>query len=149
MRPVCCAGCRAAVEWIDQLGLGDYYRLRTSMAPKPVADPAGLDAWHRDEIARHVVRELAGGRHETMLLIEGLRCTGCVWLIERALGAVPGVIEVTVNASARRARVVWRIGTATLRQLLEVLSRAGYNARPLDAPPSEEPTEAVEEDESS
>ena len=28
-----------------------------------------------------------------MLLIEGVRCTGCVWLIERALLGVPGVID--------------------------------------------------------
>ena len=28
-RSVCCQGCGAAVEWIVQLGLGDYYRLRT------------------------------------------------------------------------------------------------------------------------
>jgi Cu2+-exporting ATPase len=132
-RPVCCQGCRAAVEWIDQLGLGDYYRLRTEAAPRPRADDAGRDAWQRPEIARHVVRELPGLRCETMLLVDGVRCTGCVWLIERALRAVPGVEDATVNPAARRARVVWRAGEATLPQLLEVLSRAGYHARPLDA----------------
>ena len=132
-RPVCCHGCRAAVEWIDQLGLGDYYRLRTEAAPRPRADDAGRDAWQRPEIARHVVRELPGLRCETMLLVDGVRCTGCVWLIERALRAVPGVEDATVNPAARRARVVWRAGEATLPQLLEVLSRAGYHARPLDA----------------
>ena len=132
LRPVCCHGCRAAVEWIVQLGLIDYYRLRTVAAPKPRTDDAGLDAWQRPEIARHVVREIPGGRCETMLLVEGLHCTGCVWLIERALLAVPGVVDATVNASARRARVAWRAGEASLPQLLEVLSRAGYRARPLD-----------------
>ena len=49
-----------------------------------------LDAWQRPEIARHVVRDLPGGQSEAMLLIEGVRCTACVWLIERALlGALP------------------------------------------------------------
>ncbi|HWK52929.1 MAG TPA: heavy metal translocating P-type ATPase metal-binding domain-containing protein, partial [Hyphomicrobiales bacterium] len=35
---VCCHGCRAAAEWIDQLGLRDYYRLRSEPAARP--DPA-------------------------------------------------------------------------------------------------------------
>ena len=35
---VCCQGCRAAAEWIDQLGLGDYYRLRSA----PAGRAAGL-----------------------------------------------------------------------------------------------------------
>ena len=132
-RPVCCAGCRAAAEWISQLGLGDYYRLRTAPAPKPRVEDLRLDAWQQPEIARHVVRELPGGRCETMLLVEGLSCTGCTWLIERALGALPGVAGASVNAAARRARVVWRVGETTLPQVLDALSRAGYRARPLDA----------------
>lgn len=34
-RALCCHGCRAAAEWIEQLGLADYYRLRTEPAQKP------------------------------------------------------------------------------------------------------------------
>jgi Cu2+-exporting ATPase len=130
--PVCCTGCRAAAEWISELGLGDYYRLRTAPAPKPAGDPA-QDAWRRPEIARFVVRELPGGRCETMLLVDGLRCSGCVWLIERALRALPGVIEASANVVARRARVVWRADESTLPAVLDAFSRAGYRALPLDA----------------
>jgi Cu2+-exporting ATPase len=129
---VCCTGCRAAAEWIGQLGLGDYYRFRTAPAPKPAPDQ-GREAWQRPEIARYVVRELPGGRCETMLLVDGLRCSGCVWLIERALGALPGVTEASANALARRARIVWRAGETTLPAVLEAFSRAGYRALPLDA----------------
>lgn len=134
-RPMCCHGCRAAAEWIEQLGLGDYYRLRTAPAQKPDADPdnSSHDAWRRPEISRHVIRDLGAGRHEMMLLIEGVRCAACVWLIERALGALPGVISVQVNAAAQRARVIWQDAAITLPQILEHLSRTGYRALPLDA----------------
>jgi Cu2+-exporting ATPase len=37
-RALCCQGCRAAAQWIEQLGLSDYYRLRTSPAQKPHID---------------------------------------------------------------------------------------------------------------
>jgi Cu2+-exporting ATPase len=133
-RRMCCHGCRAAAEWIEQLGLTDYYRLRTQPARKPDSGAdSGRDAWRRPEIARHVIRDLGAGVCETMLLIEGVRCAGCVWLIERAVGALPGVASVQVNATAQRARVTWRDAATTLPRILERLALSGYRAFPLDA----------------
>lgn len=135
-RALCCEGCHAAAAWIEQLGLGDYYRLRTHPAQKPEPRRDGADAeqaWQRDEVARHVVRDLGDHRREMVLLVEGVRCAGCVWLIERALGALPGMQKVQVNAAARRARVVWDERESGLMQILQTLSRAGYQALPLDA----------------
>ncbi|HEU4781425.1 MAG TPA: heavy metal translocating P-type ATPase [Steroidobacteraceae bacterium] len=134
-RPMCCLGCRAAAEWIEQLGLADYYALRTAPGQKPDAPAENLspDSWNRVDNARHVVRDLGGGLRETLLLVEGVRCTACVWLIERSLGATPGVVSVQVNAAARRARVIWRDAAVTLPQLLQTLSRVGYGALPLDS----------------
>ena len=131
---MCCQGCRAAAEWIEQLGLADYYRLRTAPAQKPeAAGRSAHDFWDSADNARHVIRDLGADLRETLLLVEGVRCTACVWLIERALGAVPGVVSVQVNAMARRVRVSWRDLTVTLPQLLQILSRTGYQALPLDA----------------
>jgi Cu2+-exporting ATPase len=136
-RAMCCHGCRAAAEWIEQLGLADYYSLRTQPAAKPdladAADRDGRRAWQRDELARHVVRDLSDGRRETMLFVEDVRCTACVWLIERALQSLPGVASVQVNALARRARITWIEERVSLSQILERLARTGYRAWPLHA----------------
>jgi Cu2+-exporting ATPase len=132
---VCCQGCRAAVEWIDQLGLADYYRLRSVPAMR-AAEAADISRerrlWSRAELSRHVVRELDGGQRETLLLIDGVRCAACVWLIERSLAALPGILGVQVNASARRARIVWDAERCSLAQVIETLARVGYQALPLD-----------------
>ena len=90
-RPMCCHGCRAAAEWIEQLGLGDYYRLRTRPAQKR---DLNAGAGHRDRDGWRRGNHPYGcgiwpGCREAMLLIEGVRCAGCVWLIERAIGALP------------------------------------------------------------
>ena len=133
---MCCQGCLAAADWISQLGLADYYRLRTEPAQKPSDPGDGIDnraAWNRPEISRHVVRELDDGRSEMMLLIEGVRCSACVWLIERSLNSLPGVIDVQVNAASRRARIAWHRAKVTLPQILDALARTGYRASPLDA----------------
>ncbi|ODU09727.1 MAG: hypothetical protein ABS84_06375 [Rubrivivax sp. SCN 71-131] len=133
---VCCQGCKAAAEWIDQLGLSDYYRLRSGPAaavPEAQAAARHAGAWARPELARHVVRPLAAGHSEVLLLVDGIRCAACVWLIERALGAQPGVLSVQVNAAARRARVVWDPQRSDLAAILDALARTGYQALPLDA----------------
>jgi Cu2+-exporting ATPase len=132
-RAFCCIGCRAAAEWIEQLGLGDYYRLRSAPARKAEQSADASATWSRPELDRHVVRPLDGARSEVCLLIEGVRCAACVWLIERSLGALPGVAQVQVNAAAARCRVVWDPARSTLPALLDSLARTGYRALPLDA----------------
>ncbi|MFC4822629.1 heavy metal translocating P-type ATPase, partial [Dokdonella ginsengisoli] len=131
-RPVCCQGCLAASEWIDRLGLADYYRLRSEPAQRPAQTASDSVVWDRAELARHVVRELDGDERETLLLVDGLRCSACVWLIERSLGALPGVNRVQVNAGAQRARVTWDATRCTLPAILQTLARTGYRGLPLD-----------------
>ena len=133
---VCCNGCRAAAEWIDKLGLADYYRLRSSpsaRAPDPQAAQRNAQTWARPELSRHVVRTLDAKHNEALLLIDGIRCAACVWLIERSLSAVAGITSVQVNAAAQRARIVWDPARADLSAILGALAQTGYSALPLDA----------------
>ena len=53
--PVCCIGCRAAVEWIATLGLQDYYRLRDTPAERAVTVD-DYSAWDRPQVQRLHVR---------------------------------------------------------------------------------------------
>ena len=63
---MCCQGCRAAAEWIEQLGLSDYYALRTAPAQTPALDVG--HAAHGIEVPLEVLQEalkavlLPGGR---------------------------------------------------------------------------------------
>lgn len=133
LRPVCCHGCRAAAEWIDQLGLADYYRLRSEPAQRPQGGASDSATWRRADLARHVVRDAGNGRREAIVLVDGVRCAACVWLIERMLDALPGIERVQVNAAARRARIVWNEAQCDIARIVEAFERAGYRALPLDA----------------
>ncbi len=63
------------------------------------------------------------------LAIEGMTCASCVGRVERALQAVPGVQEATVNLATERATVR---GVAGVDALVAAVRKAGYEARALD-----------------
>ncbi len=71
------------------------------------------------------------------LAIDGMTCASCVGRVERALAAVPGVLEVSVNLATSQARVVLAAGGAAdiTAQLRAAVQRAGYEAQPIDAAP--------------
>ncbi len=64
------------------------------------------------------------------LSVEGMTCASCVGRVERALQAVPGVNQATVNLATERATVR---GVAATEALLAAIGKAGYEARLLDA----------------
>lgn len=129
---VCCPGCKAAAEWIETLGLGDYYRLRSEPAQRneTVVD---YTAWDRPALGRLHVRTSKADRAEVIVLVDGLRCSACAWLIERAMRGIDGVHDVGVNALARRVSLEFDPGRIKLSALLGALARLGYVPHPLTA----------------
>ncbi|MEM6587462.1 MAG: heavy metal translocating P-type ATPase [Pseudomonadota bacterium] len=59
--------------------------------------------------------------------IDGMSCAGCAGRAERALNAVPGVVEARVNFASRSALV--DAGNATAQSIAEALTSEGYPAR--------------------
>lgn len=64
------------------------------------------------------------------LAVEGMTCASCVGRVERALKAVPGVTEATVNLATERASVR---GAADIESLVAAIAEAGYTAHPIEA----------------
>ena len=124
-RAVCCHGCGAAAQWIADAGLGDYYRLRSQDGTRVDEDAQDFGSWDRADVqAGHVVRT-AGGQQITVV-VEGMRCAACAWLIDRALVREPGVLEVGANAITGRVRIGWDPARAPLSRLLSRLASLGY-----------------------
>jgi len=67
-------------------------------------------------------------RESVDLRIAGMSCASCVGRVERALLAVPGVLEVAVNLASGQARVQRVAGAAPAAALAAAAKRAGYEA---------------------
>ncbi len=132
-REFCCPGCQAVAEAIVAGGLEGYYRHRTESAANPEALPAQLGdelaLLDRPDVQQPFVQH-QGELAETTLILEGISCAACGWLIEKHLRRLPAVAEAGLNLSNHRLHVRWADGQLPLSGLLAELRRIGYAAHP-------------------
>ncbi|MCB1983273.1 MAG: copper ion binding protein, partial [Rhodoferax sp.] len=110
----------AAVPGVEGAEVNLATEAATVRAPAAI-DPAALVA--AVERAGFAVPE-----SRTTLAIDGMTCASCVRRVERALAAVPGVREASVNLATNEA-VVRQLGVADAAALVAAVERAGYGAQ--------------------
>ncbi len=140
--PVCCAGCRAAAQLIAQLDLEEFYRFRTASSLKPAPLATEWKNFDEPHLVQSLTRVERGGR-SVVLLIDGLTCAACSWLIGHSLERVEGVLRASVNTATGRASVVWDDARVALSRLLQIIADLGY--RPHVLTPDAIDTQAREE----
>lgn len=136
-RRVCSADCQHTAEWIANNGLADFYQLRSvsggPQASTPPANSIQADDWNSEALQKRLLTVRNDGRYELSLLIDGMHCAGCAWLIERALLKLAGVSDIQINPITHRARLSFDRDQTSLGSILGTLQQAGYQPRPLQA----------------
>ncbi|NWB68978.1 heavy metal translocating P-type ATPase [Pseudomonas sp. I8001] len=135
-RELCCPGCQAVAEAIVAGGLESYYQHRSEASANPEALPVQLvdelALYDRADVQKPFVRH-DGDLSQATLLMEGISCAACGWLIEKHLRSLPAVAEARLNLSNHRLHVRWADGQLPLSQLLGELRYIGYAAHPYQA----------------
>jgi Cu2+-exporting ATPase len=129
----CGAACHEIARAIRDDGLADFYRFRTGPVTPATGKSAAGDRWatyDRPALQREFVATLPDGSREAQLLVHGVRCAACSWLIERAMGGVPGVREISVDPLTTRMRLRWDPAAAALSTLLARIAALGYDPYP-------------------
>ncbi|MFB0935534.1 MAG: heavy metal translocating P-type ATPase, partial [Propionivibrio sp.] len=141
-RAVCCIGCQAVAQAIVANGLEDYYRNRDALPDSPrEALPTVLESlvlYDHADFQKGFVHALSEHEREAALIVEGITCAACIWLIEHHVAKQPGVAGVEVNFSTHRARVRWNEQQGKLSDILAAIAAIGYRAHPYDTARSEE-----------
>jgi P-type Cu2+ transporter len=132
-RGFCCFACESVCAAIYESGLQGYYQ-RTpegQLLGPPPEPPRDVEMYDFDEVQQ----DFAAGRgdlRDIHLLVDGIHCAACVWLIERGLKREKGVLSAEVNLSGKRVHLRWDNREARLSELIRALSRIGYSAVPYD-----------------
>ena len=132
---MCCPGCQAVAQAIVDGGLTDYYRYRTNNAttasqilPDFLKE---LEVYDQPNLQKSFVQGDAETK-QAALILEGIVCAACVWLSERHIMQLPGVLEFSVNYATHRARVKWDDRQIHLSDILREIASIGYIAHPFD-----------------
>ena len=132
-REFCCFGCQTVCQTIHNAGLQSFYQKTPegkTLAPPPEA-PSELKSYDLDEVQSDYVDTLDDVR-TIHLLVEGIHCAACVWLIELSLAKQQGVIAAEVNLTSKRLRLKWDNSVTALSVILHALGQIGYAAIPFD-----------------
>ncbi|MBF0566874.1 MAG: heavy metal translocating P-type ATPase, partial [Nitrospirae bacterium] len=124
----CCNGCLGVYRVINNEGLGEFYnkpdRSKTALSPPEQSILPEVGAFEKN------VRLTDGPVSEVDIYIDHIRCASCVWLNEKALTKLKGVIGARVNYSTHKAVVRWDANLVGLKDIVERIIAIGYRPRP-------------------
>ena len=137
-RDMCCYGCKAVAQAITQGGDESFYQYRTDTSITPEFTPNSLPSSIQQELALYdnedVLQEICDttedAQHSITLIIEGITCAACAWLIEKQLKQLPGVSLANLNLSQHRLHITWQQQSTPLSVLISRIYALGFKAQP-------------------
>lgn len=139
---VCCYGCQAVAQTIEQQGLLHFYQFRDTSNPLQIPllpeELQQLEAYDQADLQAQFTHLDDSGQRNTTLSVEGMTCAACAWLIEQQLQRIQGVDSVRVNATTERVTLRWNEDQVKLSSLLQQIAGLGYRALPFQAATQEQ-----------
>ena len=129
----CCNGCEVAYQIINNLGLANYYQTRLLNNQIKALKPEENGQVDVSEFAHQVDKN----SFAINLMIEGLHCAACVWLIENVLKKQSAVKKARINMSTKRLYLEWsgqgKDAKNVGNDLVKLIFNLGYRLIPFDA----------------
>jgi len=130
----CCRGCQGIFHLLQDEGLDRFYDKmgNTKLSPptEQYEDSENFDSPAFYDKFVHVNKD---GFCEVSLVIEGIHCSACVWLNEKALHKMDGVVSADINYTNNKAKIIWSDDILKLSKIVDMIRAIGYDAFPYDA----------------
>ncbi len=134
-----CAACSSRIERVVGAMEG-VSRASVNLAAETMELIWDVDVLSFEEIAESVkglgfelVKEEEEEDVRLDLAISGMNCAACSTRIEKVLSARPGILSVAINLATESGTVLYKKGEINQRQIREVISGLGFEARPMSA----------------
>ena len=122
----CCQGCKMVYEIFSTNGLEYYYDLEAAAGTTPDFKPHKFDYLDNPEIVNRLLEFNEEGMQVVNLHIPHIHCSSCIWVLENLNRLHPAVKSSQVDFPQKRIRVCFTTPEYTLKQLVVLLSRIGY-----------------------
>ena len=131
---MCCPGCRAVAQLIAGSGMGAFYQQRTAYSDRPPTENRDDDAvfalYDDPEIYQQFSQVDDSDQVHASLLLGGITCAACTWLIEQSLLRLAAVQTANVNMAQSKLEVTLHPGQTRFSELFRTVESLGYKARP-------------------
>jgi len=129
----CCKGCQGIYHLLRDEGLESFYdKLGDETLAPPTEQFEDSGNFNSPAFYTRYVTTDSEGFSEVSLIVEGIHCSACVWLNEKALNKLEGVVEAHINHTNNKARIVWDDDILKLSGIIDMIRAIGYNAFPYD-----------------
>ncbi|MEA1892980.1 MAG: heavy metal translocating P-type ATPase [Campylobacterota bacterium] len=130
----CCNGCQGVFHLLSDEGLDSFYeKSGSTILTPPTQNYEDSATFNSDAFYDGFVTVNDDGFSQVSLIIEGIHCSACVWLNEKALHRMEGVIEADINFTNNKATIVWADEVVKLSAIIDMIRSIGYNAFAYDA----------------
>lgn len=127
----CCNGCKNVYAFLNANNLADFYtRLGKNSHTK------ASSRHFNNESASSLFSQLIKRNNEKpyicelFFMIEGIHCPACVWLNERVISGLDGILELEIDASSKKARILYDERKINLANILNNIVSIGYEPKP-------------------
>lgn len=124
-KPFCCDGCLQVHQLLSTHGLNDYYRLpgRSSLKPLRQKSWEWLDT---PEIGQQLFSFNDGKRARLRLVLPGIHCASCIWLLEKLPKLEPGILRADADVTTGSIDFLIDPTAISLSRLASTLDVLGY-----------------------
>lgn len=132
----CCPACKTIASTIIDSGMQSFYQFRTGAESAPSEEilSASFDAFDDPQFQQQLASfstDNQGERIATVnLLVGGVHCAACVWLLENYLQRATGVRSMQVSLNEHKATLTWYADQTRLSTLCQLIARLGYQPEP-------------------
>jgi Cu2+-exporting ATPase len=128
----CCPACLAVASTIAGGGFESYYQFRTQADKQQpvIEEESGRFAVFDDTQFQQSFVQHSGEFATTNLLIGGMHCAACVWLIENFLVNLAGVERAAVSLTEQKLSLKWCSADISLGAICQAIAAIGYQAEP-------------------
>lgn len=131
----CCNGCKNVYAYLKSQGFSEFYS-KLKKGEQNLAKPSSkhFDKQSASSMFSKLLRRDENSPFicELEVLISGIHCPACIWLNEKALSNLEGVLELNISATTSKARVLFDERKTALEDILNLIIAIGYDPKPFN-----------------
>lgn len=122
----CCNGCKTVYEIFSENDLACYYDLQQAPGATPKEVEGKYNFLDNEKIIEQLLEFNSDDTQIVTLYIPHIHCSSCIWVLENLNKLNPAISASTVNFGKKTVRVTFQYETLSLKDLVLLLSRIGY-----------------------